>query len=183
MRALQASLTRFRKGEDGVALVEFAMFLPLFLLSFFVIVEFSRIFFSYQGAVVGVRDAARYMARVAPEGICVGASDGTGGVLNYANSDGGGGSIDAAYAIVHRNMENETSVLPTNVEILSVAATYVCVVPATAGTYRQDEVPVAQVAANIRITLPLAGILELNGQALIPSITHTITDQSRIYGV
>lgn len=182
MRSLRSTLSQFRKSEDGVALVEFALFLPLFLLSLFVIVEFSRVFFSYQGAIVGVRDAARYMARVAPEGICVGASDGTGGVLTFSNPDGNGGSVSASYAIVYRNMENESNVLPTNVEILNVVSTYVCEVPAP-GTYRQDEVPVAQVSADIRITLPLVGILELNGQPLIPPITHTITDRSRIFGV
>ena len=59
MREFQTYIDRFRREESGVALVEFALFLPLFALSFFVIVEFSRIFFSYQGAIVGVRDAAR----------------------------------------------------------------------------------------------------------------------------
>ncbi|CAN0605625.1 unnamed protein product, partial [Ectocarpus sp. 12 AP-2014] len=71
MRNVSAYLTKFRREESGVALVEFAIFLPLFLLAFFVVVEFSRIFFSYQGAISGVRDATRYLARVADADVCV----------------------------------------------------------------------------------------------------------------
>ena len=182
MLGIKSRLKGFRRDEDGVALVEFAIFLPLFLLSFFVIVEFSRVFFSYQGAIVGVRDAARYLARVAPANICSGAANGAGGVLVFNNPDGNGGTIDAIEEIVYRNMDNETGILPTNVFIMNVTSTYVCVVPA-AGTYRQVEVPIAQVSAQFQIVLPLGGILEFNGLPLIPNITHTVTDQSRIFGV
>ncbi|MGI9388754.1 MAG: TadE/TadG family type IV pilus assembly protein [Boseongicola sp.] len=182
VNCIKTLVRRFRRDEDGVALVEFAIFLPLFLLSFFVIVEFSRVFFSYQGAVVGVRDAARYLARVAPEGICSGAANGSGGVLVFSNPDGNGGFEDAALQIVRRNMDNEYDVLPEKITIQSVTSTYVCVVP-PAGTYRQNEVPIAQVAAQVEIELPLGGILTFNGLQLIPNITHTVTDQSRIFGV
>jgi len=182
MFGISSSFMRFRRNESGVALVEFAIFLPLFLLSFFVIIEFSRVFFSYQGAVAGVRDAARYLARITPESICDGAVNGSGGVLVYTNPDGNGGNVDAIEQIVTRNMDNEYNTLPEKISILSVTSTFVCVVPPV-GTYRQDEVPIAQVSAQIEIELPLGGILEFNGQPLIPNITHTVTDQSRIFGV
>jgi hypothetical protein len=179
-------LSRFLRREDGVALVEFAMFLPLFLLSFFVIVEFARVFYSYQGAVVGVRDAARYYARVAPAGICVNAG-GVGGMLTGPDYNNVGahpsGRTDAAYQIVWRNMDNETGFLPTSVFLIDVTVLYQCV---TGGGYRQEEVPIAIVAADIEIVLPLIGILELNTfQGIIPNgkITHTIIDESRIFGV
>ena len=146
MQSISSRLKRFRRDEEGVALVEFGIFLPLFLLSFFVIVEFSRVFFSYQGAVVGVRDAARYLARVAPSGICSGAADGSGGVLVYTNANGN----DAIAEIVLRNMDNENGFLPAKIYLQNVASTYVCVVPAP-GTYRQDEVPIAQVSVDIEI--------------------------------
>jgi TadE-like protein len=183
MIALGNRISQFKKREDGVALVEFAIFLPLFVLSFFVIVEFSRVFFSYQGAVVGVRDAARYLARIAPAGICEG-KGGVGGVLTgfYKVDDSDVNSADSIEQIVFRNMDNENSALPDNVELLAVNSTYACVL-APPGKYRQLEVPVAQVSADIRITLPLVGILELNGLPLIAPITHTVTDQSRIFGV
>ena len=64
-------LLRFFKRSEGAALVEFAILLPVFVLAFFTIVEFSRTFFSYQGAVVGVRDAARAeSSRGPPCGAC-----------------------------------------------------------------------------------------------------------------
>lgn len=180
-------IQRFSKREDGVALVEFALFLPLFLLSFFVIVEFARVFFAYQGAIVGVRDAARYMARVVPADICVDAG-GVGDVLEgaaYNNVDAVNGRHDAIYQIVWRNMDTEdTSLLPVNVFLLDVDAVYRCVLDE--GAYRQEEVPVVIVAADIEIRLPLIGILEFNNVEWInnlSNITHTVIDESRIFGV
>ena len=58
--------SRFAEREDGAALVEFALLLPIFLLLFAMAVEGSRTFWSYQTAIAGVRDAARYVARAAP---------------------------------------------------------------------------------------------------------------------
>ena len=166
-------LGKFRRDESGVALVEFGIFLPLFLLSFFVIVEFSRIFFSYQGAVVGVRDATRYLARVSDSDICVGRGDGTGDVII------GGAAL--ARTIITRNMWNESAILPNNVQIGTVSAIFRCVVQP--GDFRQLEIPIASVVATITIQLPLGGILEFNGQQLIPNITTDIADESRVFGV
>lgn len=172
-------IRKFTRREDGVALVEFALFLPLFVLAFFVIVEFARSFFSYQGAVVGVRDAARYMARVTDADICVGASDNQGLIA----LDPSGNVLNVATGIITRNMDTEiVGSLPTGVSLTNVTTLVVCDVPA-AGTYRQTEVPIVRVAATIEILLPLGGILELNGLPLLPSITSTIIDESRVYGV
>lgn len=172
-------IRRFRREESGVALVEFALFLPLFVLSFFVIVEFSRIFFSYQGAIVGVRDAARYLARVADADVCVTIpATPNNGTVTVA------GSNAIAEDILLRAMRNEedgTPVLPTNVELTSVAVLVRCVVEP--GDYRQLNIPIVTVTAQINITLPLGNILELNGQPLLPPITPTIIDESRVFGV
>ena len=183
-------ISRFRRDENGVALVEFALFLPIFVLSFFVIVEFSRVFFAYQSAVVGVRDAARYMARVAPPAVCEGASAPSGGgnpgdviVLTPlgTSTDNVNGAV-VARTIIERNMDTETAgVLPQNVFLDGVSATYFCEIGA-AGEYRQANVPVAQVSATFRIVLPLVGILELNALQPIQQITRTVTDSSRIFG-
>ena len=184
---------RFVRKEDGVALVEFAIFLPLFLLTFFVIVEFSRVFFSYQGAVTGVRDAARYMARVVPADICEGAG-GLGDTFltpsgptsdDYVNpAISGSPRTDAPYQIVWRNIDNENGFLPDSIFLDDVRSLYRCV---TDGDYRQDEVPIVIVAADIRIVLPLIGLIELNSLSnIFPNgtfISHTVIDESRIYGV
>lgn len=180
---------KFKSDEDGVALVEFAIFLPLFVLAFFVVVEFSRVFFSYQGAIVGVRDSARYLARVSDGQICEDAGN-TGGFVQVVATSGDqtGGLINAKSVvkeIIVRNMDNEVEgILPEKVSLIddTISATYVCV-EANAGDYRQARVPIVQVSATFRIILPLAGILELNGQPLIPEITHQVTDQSRIFGL
>ena len=63
-------LHRFRRAEDGTALVEFAISLPLILVVSFGTINSMRLFWSYQAAVAGVRDAARYVARMAPDNIC-----------------------------------------------------------------------------------------------------------------
>ena len=176
----KARVKRFYRDESGVALVEFAIFLPLFLLAFFVIVEFSRVFFAYQGAMTGVRDAARYMARVYDAEICVNQADGSSTVTSVGNANA---DSDVAYQIIKRNMHDENQELNAElVRIVSVATSYRCVVSGE-GVYRQVEVPIARVFAVVEITLPLGGILELNGLPLLPKITGEIADESRIYGV
>ena len=187
MSYIHKKILRFSRREEGVALVEFALFLPVFLLSFFVIVEFSRTFFSYQGALSGVRDATRYAARVLDRDVC---EDLSGTELDITNSDlfkntnEVDGSTDALYQIVFRNMDNENSALPSSVELVSVTAKYTCEVPVE-GTLNQARVPVAEVSARFLITLPLIGLLELNGlNGIIPdaTISRTIVDRSRIHG-
>ena len=79
------------------------------------------------------------------------------------------------------NLLNEVDLLPTNVRIVRTSTSYRCVV--TAGAYREDEVPIAWVAARIEIVLPLGEILELNGRPIIRNITTDIIDESRIFGV
>ena len=176
-RRLISQLRRFGRRDDGVALVEFALFLPIFLLAFFVIVEFGRTFFSYQGALAGVRDATRYAARTLGHDVCVGQIDGAGATVSVGTAS----SPDASYAIVERNLLNEVDALPANVRILQVSTSYRCVV--SAGTFRQAEVPVARVFARIEIVLPLGEILELNGRPLLERIRTNIADESRIFGV
>jgi Flp pilus assembly protein TadG len=183
---VSSQVRKFRRDEEGVALVEFAIFLPVFVLSFFVVVEFSRIFFSYQGAVVGVRDATRYLARVAPAGICDGAiadpNSGTNPGKELVISDTNGNPVAVARQIIERNMDNESRIdLPANVFLTTVSTTYECVITVP-GEYRQDNVPLVRVAATFRIVLPLGGILELNGLPLIPEVSHEVVDIARIFG-
>ena len=63
-------LTAFRRREDGAALVEFAISLPMILVVSYCAIDSMRLFWSYQAAVAGVRDATRYLARIAPADIC-----------------------------------------------------------------------------------------------------------------
>ena len=141
------------------------------------IVEFGRTFFNYQGAVSGVRDATRYASRTVDQDICVGEVDGAGAVLSIGSAS----SPDVYYTIVERNLLNEVDVLPTNIRLMRVVSSYRCVVHS--GAYRQEEVPIARVQAQLEVILPLGEILELNGRPVIDSIVTDIEDQARVFGL
>ena len=55
-------LTRFRRDEQGVQLVELAIVLPIMLLLFAGIAEFGRYFYEYSTLAKGARVGARYLA-------------------------------------------------------------------------------------------------------------------------
>jgi len=154
---------RFARADDGVALIEFAIVLPMMLLVFAVIVEGSRLMLSYQSAISGVRDASRYLARVAPLDICI-----SGASINAYNTK--------LQAIVSQSVSGN-SVFPSFVTINSVTPALTCVV----GGYRVSPAPVAQVTANITVNFPFAGVFALVGGSLTP-ITTDVTDSSRVFG-
>ncbi|KIC15197.1 hypothetical protein RA20_18770 [Leisingera sp. ANG-Vp] len=166
MRGLQDTLARlaaFRRQENGAVLVEFALMLPVMLLVFAVIIEGGRMMWSYQAAISGVRDAARYLARVAPQDICT-----------------SGGSV-AGYtpqltAIVRESIQGDT-LFPSNLTVTSVAPSLTC----QAGTYRVSPSPVVEVRAGLTMTFPFAGVFTLNGGSR-PAINTVIADQSRVFG-
>lgn len=158
-------LRRFLRGEHGAILVEFAMVLPMMLIVFAVIIEGARLLWSYQCAVNGVREASRYLSRIAPANICV-----TGGTLDADQA--------ALTAIVQNGLDGATTPLfPSDVTVDSVTPSYSC----DTGTYRNSPVAIGSVQAAITITYPFAAIFNLAGGAPA-SITTTITNQSRIYG-
>ncbi|WP_281842653.1 TadE/TadG family type IV pilus assembly protein [Sinisalibacter aestuarii] len=155
--------THFRRDERGAALVEFAIALPLVLVVFATIVEGSRLFWSYQATVAGVRDAARYVARVAATDSC---------------------SPEASFAgykedveLIVRNAMAQNSLFPSGVLVSDVEPELVCV----DGDFRISPAPVAQVTATLAVTFPFAGVFALVGSSL-GSITTTVTDQSRVFG-
>ena len=153
----------FRKDESGAALVEFALMLPVMLLIFAVIIEGGRMMWSYQAAISGVRDAARYLARVAPQDIC-----------------SAGGSV-ASYqpqllAIVRESIDGD-ALFPASLNVASVTPSLAC----HPGSYRVSPAPVVAVRANLTMTFPFAGIFALNGGSL-GTINTVITDQSRVFG-
>lgn len=54
-------LTRFRRDDRGVQLVELAIVLPIMLLLFAAVAEFGRYFYEYSTAAKGARVGARYL--------------------------------------------------------------------------------------------------------------------------
>lgn len=156
-------LRRFRGDESGAALVELALVLPITCLLFAVIIESGRMFWSYQAAIAGVRDAARYVARVVPSDIC----DAAGQFSGYATG------VDD----IVRNSVDGNALFPSGITIGIVTPTLDCV----PGTYRIATVPVVRVTATLNITFPFADMLAFGGHVQ-NAITTSIYDEHRAYG-
>ncbi len=153
----------FARAEDGAIFVEFALVLPMLLLVFALIVEGSRIMWSYQAAISGVRDATRYLARILPANICA-----------------TGGTVTAYESTVTEIVDSSLSGLPVMVSGVSVDS----VTPALqcySGSYRGGNVAVAKVTATVTMTLPMGTLLTFFGGSGAP-LTTTVSDQSRVFG-
>lgn len=160
---IRAFLNRFRKDDDGAALVEFALLLPSLLLFLALTVEGGRTFWSYQTTVSGVRDAARYLSRVAPANICA-----TGGSV---------AAWDAKLLQIVRDSHDGKSLFPSDVSIHSVSGALAC----PAGSYRGGSAGVATVTAQLDIDYPFAGLFTLVGMTLDP-VRTSISDAARVLG-
>ncbi len=159
----KGAVQRFLRDEDGVALVEFAIVLPMMLLVFAVIIEGSRMMLAYESAINGVRDATRYLARTAPADLCTSGAS----VAGYSTQ---------LQTLVRQGVTGR-SVFPPAVTVGAVTPTYRCV----AGTYRGGNVPVAEVSAVITVTFPFASVFTLFGRTRA-TLTTTVRDQARIFG-
>lgn len=156
-------LRRFGRDESGVALVEFAVVLPMMLLVFAVIIEGSRMMLSYQSAINGVRDATRYLARVVDADACTKLPS----VSGYA----------AKLKTLVVQGTTAKSVFPSSVTVGTVTPSYRCVT----GSYRGGAVPVAQVTAVLTVNFPFEGLFRLAGGSR-PTLTTSVTDQARVFG-
>lgn len=156
----------FWRREDGAVLVEFAVSLPLILILAFLSIESMRLFWSYQAAIAGVRDATRYLARVAPADLCTSG----GNVTGFATQ---------LEAIVETTIGG-AALFPAGVTVTSLTATHTCV---TTLSLRQASVPVATVSANVSITMPFSQILRVIGTTPAATLNTTVSDQARVYGL
>jgi len=164
VRTLGGTVRRFRRDDSGLALLEFAVVLPMMLLTFALIVEGSRIMLAYNSTINGVRDATRYLARVIGPDACVTHPS----VAGYANQ----------LTTMVRQGGGTVSIFPASVSLDSLTPSYRCVT----GTYRGGvDVPVAQVSTVITINFPFGGIFTLVG-ASRATLTTRLADQARIYG-
>ena len=161
--SIRNGLRQFRRDQSGTALVEFAILLPIMLATFALIVEGGRIFWSYQNAISGVRDTARYVGRIAPSDLCSAASSASIGDYQTA-------------------VANTLSSLSTSDIIVALdSLTLTCV--GSAGEYRVSPTPVAVLTASLTITdLPFSPLFALVGGTAAAQIQTTVTDRSRVYG-
>ena len=154
------------RRDDGGVLVEFALVLPMMLALFALTVESARMMMSYQAAIAGVRDASRYVGRILPQDICATGDDATSFV-----------STATLVSIVQNDIDGN-ALLPSGITITAVTPSYTCVT----GDFRVNPAPVGTVTAVMTLQFPFSGILDLFGGGL-STITTTITDQSRVYGI
>ena len=165
-RAFRLCHGRFWRREEGASLVEFAISLPMILILAMLSVESMRLFWSYQAAIAGVRDATRYLARIAPADLCT-----TGGTLtDYATQ---------LEAIVETTIAG-SALFPAGVTVTSLTSTHACI---DSLALRQARVPVATVSANVSITMPFSQILRVIGANPSATINTTVRDQARVYGL
>lgn len=169
---------RFLGCDRGAALVEFALALPLMLVFFATIVEGSRIMWSYQTAIAGVRDASRYLARVVPANVCTF----TGGDVTNWTTNGyvSGWESDLTQMVSTAVAGGQSvSLFPADVTVVApVTPAYIC----DSGAFRDSPVAIGQVSAKIKIKLPFSSLLHFFGGNAAASIDTTLRNQSRIYG-
>lgn len=192
-------LRRLARSDRGAALVEFAIALPILVMLFAVIIEGGRMMWSYQTAVAGVRDAARYVGRVVPSNVCATAT--TVPISTYvtnatlanivSQSIDGDGRTDSPSPITPTtcSMQNRdpNDTLPPRVCIdpngttPPVNATLTCV-EGTSVAFRIPRTPVVTVSARVRIEFPFEGLFDITGGGFSPFLVTTISDRSRVFG-
>lgn len=157
-------LPQFLRNEDGAALVEFGILLPTLLLFLAVSVEGSRTFWSYQTTIAGVRDATRYLSRVAPHDVCA--------------SGGSTSAWDEKLTDIVRNTQDGQSLFRVAVSVDEVTSVLAC---ETEGL-RGGQTPVATVTAHLQIAYPFASLFTLFGAAAA-TVNTTVSDSTRILGL
>lgn len=162
-RTTRRLLRAFARRDEGVALVEFGFALPIMVLLFGASIEGARTLLAYHGAISGVRDAARYVARAVPSDIC----DPAVNVPAY---------LDDLTDMVRHGAKKAT-VFPADVTIGTVTLDFTCF----SGTYRTDPAAVVTLTAPVSMTLPFSGVFTLWGQPA-PQFDVVVRDQARVFG-
>src|SRR5215471_3686092 len=156
-------LRHLRKDEDGTALIEGAIVVPVLCILLFGVYEFSWFFYQQHLVSTGLRDAARYLARA--NAAC--------------NPDSGGWIVDQAGA---RNLATTGSILGGAVRVKGWTAPAVrltCtpidnpITPSGLNAYRGRPV-IYVVTASTRFADPALGFLGLLGlTAPAISVSHS----------
>lgn len=166
MRAFLGQIRTFRQAEHGAALVEFAISLPLILVVSYGLIDTMRLFWSYQATIAGVRDATRYLARIAPGDIC--------------DSGPAIGTFEPRLLAIVDSTIGGDAITPAGVSITGLTATLDCV---NGLNLRQPVVPVATVTADLSMEMPFTGVLTLVGGAGWGTITTAVQEQARVHGL
>lgn len=160
-------IKRFMRDTGGAALVEFAIVLPIMMLTFAMIIEGSRLMWSYQVTISAVRDATRYLGRVTPRDIC------------EPGSTASIGTYSATLNTIVSSSTSGTTIFPTGITLNSVTPSLSCPILSLGG----DPTPVAQVSASITVTFPFAAVFGFAAGGDLSTLTKTVSDQTRIFGL
>ncbi|MEO0917187.1 MAG: TadE family protein [Pseudomonadota bacterium] len=161
----------WRRDQRGATAVEFAIVMPIMMVCFGAIVEGARIYWNYQSAVSGVRDAARYLARITDPMVCTGPSTTPVAIP---------GGAARAQDIIARNVgTGATNLFPAAVTVTDVQARYTC--PDL--NLRSDPTAIAEVRATLTVQLPFSAVFEFFGNRSNTEMVSIVSDQSRIYGL
>jgi Flp pilus assembly protein TadG len=162
-RHIKSSFRHFRCNQSGAALVEFSILIPILFVTFALIAEGGKLFWSFQNAITGVRDTARYVGRIAPSDLCSGSPS---------------ASISDFQATVATTL---TALSTTDVSVGLQSLSLECV--GTPGEFRAGPAPVAVVTASLTISnLPFTPLFQLVGGTAVNEIRTTVTDRSRVFG-
>ena len=163
MRNWPPFLRRFRRDDDGAALVEFALILPVMVLFFAVAIEGSRMMWSYQATIAGVRDATRFLGRSVQTDVCAKGASLAG--------------WEARVTQIVRDTTDGSALFPASISIDRVVPTLTCF----GGNFHLATTPVATVTADLTITWPFADVLSFFG-ATLPTTRTQVADTGRIFG-
>lgn len=157
-------LRRFCRAEDGAALVEFGLLLPMMMLFVGLCVEGARTYWSYQTTITGVRDATRYLSRVVDRDICT-----SGNTIS---------EWDSKLTEIVRESHSGESLFPPSVRVETVTATLAC----QGGGLRGGTTPVATVSADLSIGVPFAGLFSFAGVET-NAVRTNVSDSTRVLGL
>lgn len=166
MKALRL-IKRFWRDTGGAALVEFAIVLPIMMLTFAMIIEGSRLMWSYQVTISAVRDATRYLGRVTPRDICEPGS--TASITDF----------NSTLNLIVANSAAGTTIFPSGITLNSVTPSLSCPILSLGS----DPTPIAQVTANITVTFPFSGVFSFAAGGNLSALTKTVSDQTRVFGL
>ena len=121
MNRIMQHLGRLWRARGGIAAVELALILPLFPLILFGTIEIGRMLFEYHAASKSVRDATRYLTRIAAADLglaCPTTIDNTAAEVINAKNLALTGSIDAGppYLLAYWTDINSVSVIVTCID-------------------------------------------------------------------
>jgi len=83
------------KKQEGTALIEFALILPLLIILVFLTTEFGRAYYQYNTITKGVREAARYLS-VRAQGVGIANAK---NIIIYGNPAGTGSPVLSALSL------------------------------------------------------------------------------------